>query len=95
MTREEPPIQLLTMEPSDTIQYPMDVLYDCITKFDNGYYDAWFEEHNAYEVADKIRFRLIHEMMLHYETHPASIPMNQTMESAYKNYLRFYLGKAQ
>lgn len=90
MTKESPPLFLFDMEGKTNPSYDIEVLYDCLTKFDNGYYDTWFEHNNAFHVAERIRDRLLYELQLKYDQHPTSQPMSITLMSAYKSYLRFY-----
>lgn len=65
-------------------------LYNCLSRFDNGHYDAWFEEQGCFEMAEKIRHRLIQELMERYQSSPTNEPLDPILEKAYKNYLRFY-----
>ena len=91
MTFEEPPLSLVIMRGKNLRKFDVEVLYNCLTKFDNGDYDRWFEENNAFEFAGKIRNRLIEELIEYYETHPTDEPMPNTLILAYRSYIRFYV----
>lgn len=90
MTCEEPPLSLIIMRGNTLRKYDADLLYNCLIKFDNGVYDKWFEQHNAFEFAIKIREKLLDELMTHYDSHPSNEPLSPVLMTAYKSYLRFY-----